>query len=34
VLFVGHKTMEVNLEARIINVHWEGHDCGGDGREP
>jgi hypothetical protein len=25
--------MEVNLEAKIINVHWEGCDCGGDGRE-
>jgi hypothetical protein len=34
VLFVGHRTMEVNLEAGIINLHWEGCDCGGDGREP
>jgi hypothetical protein len=34
VLFVGHKTMEVNLEVGIINVHWEGRDYGGDGREP
>ena len=32
-LFVGHGTIEVNLELRIINVDWEGCDCGEDERE-